>query len=125
MKQKSLHILGDFYNCRAEKKYFSNINVVRKSITRLVKKSGFTIVASRFHKFGKDPYGEEGGITAVIIVSESHLTIHTWPERKFLNVDVFFCSYTTDNSKKVRECFRELAELYKPKRVRKKDVHRD
>lgn len=123
--KKSLHILGDFYDCRTDEKFFSRINIVRKKITALVKRAGFTIVASRFHKFRSDPAGNEGGITGVIIVSESHVTIHTWPERKFLNVDVFFCSYTTDNSKKVKECFKELAEIYKPARIKKKEIHRD
>ena len=97
----------------------------------MVKRAGFRIVASRFHKFGGNafaspkPSAEAGGITGVIIVSESHLTIHTWPEKRFVNLDVFFCNYSRDNTKKVRNVLREFKELYKPEKIRKREVWRD
>ncbi|MBU6415331.1 adenosylmethionine decarboxylase [Patescibacteria group bacterium] len=117
--KKSLHILADLYDCRGEQKYFIEKSAVRDRILRTVKKAGFQIVASRFHKFG------DGGITGVIIVSESHITIHTWPEKTFVNVDVFFCNYTSDNSKKARAVFNYFKRLYKPKRTNRKEVWRD
>lgn len=76
-------------------------------------------MASRFHKFGN------GGITGVLIVSESHITVHTWPEKTFVNVDVFFCNYNSDNSKKARTVFNSFKQLYKPKKIHKKEVWRD
>ncbi len=117
--KKSLHILADLYDCQGEQKYFTNKTVVRDRILRAVKRAGFQIVASRFHKFG------DGGITGVLIVSESHITIHTWPEKTFVNVDVFFCNYSADNSKKTRAVFNSFKQLYKPKKVYKKEIWRD
>ncbi|MDO8600113.1 MAG: adenosylmethionine decarboxylase [bacterium] len=110
MKKKSLHILADFRHCRGKQEYFTSARLVRSKILQVVREAGFTIVASRFHRFG------DGGITGIIIVSESHITIHTWPEKLLVNVDVFFCNYSADNSKKGRNVFQYLRGLYKPAR---------
>lgn len=139
--KRSLHILADLFDCRGENKYFNDKGAVRQKMLRVVKKAGFKIVASRFHKFAgaarsaligsgrgapnKIEEPDEGGITGVIIVSESHIMIHTWPERRFVNIDVFFCNYTQDNSKKARGVFRFLKTLYRPKKIRRKEVWRD
>lgn len=117
---KSLHILADFYNCQGEQKFFTHKGIVKRKTLAMIKRAGFRIVASRFHKFG-----DNAGITGVIIVSESHLTLHTWPEKQFVNLDVFFCNYSRDNSVKVRNIIQEFKELYKPKKIRKREIWRD
>lgn len=53
-------------------------------------KCGATVVQSAFHTF--NPYGVSG----VVVISESHLTIHTWPELNYAAVDVFTCGDTVD-----------------------------
>jgi len=123
--KKSLHILADFYDCKGDEEYLTNKSLVRQKTLRLIKRSGFQIVASRFHKFVSDVSGVDGGITGIIIVSESHITIHTWPERKFVNIDVFFCNYSRDNSRKARDVFKFFDTLYRPQRIRRKEVWRD
>jgi S-adenosylmethionine decarboxylase proenzyme len=122
--KKSLHILADFHDCRGELKYFTRKSAMRSKTLAVICRAGFRIVASRFHKF--PPNGNaEGGITGVVIVSESHITIHTWPERKFVNLDVFFCNYTRDNTRKARLVFQEFKRIYQPKRARQREVWRD
>ncbi len=123
---KSLHILADFYDCRGEARFLTQKGVIRKKILRIIRNAGFQIVASRFHKFADDAGGRgEGGITGVIIVAESHITIHTWPERRFVNIDVFFCNYTRDNTKRARAVFRLLKMVYRPRRIQRKEIFRD
>lgn len=124
--KKSLHILADFYDCRGDEKYFSNKSSVRQKVLGVIKNAGFRIIASRFHKFPGTPLSVNGGgITGVVIVSESHITIHTWPERKFVNIDVFFCNYSVDNSRKARDVFRFFRNLYEPKSIKRKEFWRD
>ncbi|MBI2639285.1 MAG: adenosylmethionine decarboxylase [Candidatus Sungbacteria bacterium] len=123
--KKSLHILADFHECLGEGKYFINKELVRTKTLRIIRRAGFKIVASRFHKFPVTESLGESGITGVVIVSESHITVHTWPERKFVNVDVFFCNYTRDNSRKARDVFKFFDTLYRPQRTRRKEVRRD
>ena len=45
-----------------------------------------TILHSHFHHFGPD-----GGVSGVLVLAESHISIHTWPERHFAAVDIFMC----------------------------------
>lgn len=121
---KSLHILADLYRCGCDPIYLIQKGRVRAKTLRLIRRAGFEIIASRFHKFLQNPHGE-GGITGVVIVSESHVTIHTWPERRYVNLDVFFCNYSRDNTRKARAVFREFRALYRPERMRKREVWRD
>ena len=48
--------------------------------------AGATILDSKFHTFGG-----EGGVTGVVLLSESHASIHTWPEHRYAAIDVFMC----------------------------------
>ncbi|MBI3627236.1 MAG: adenosylmethionine decarboxylase [Candidatus Sungbacteria bacterium] len=122
---KSLHILADLYNCNGEAKYLSNVKVIKEKVLEMIRRSGFTVVDSRFHKFAPGTNATDGGITGVIVVSESHAAIHTWPEKGFVNIDIFFCSYSRDNSKKTEKIFKKLTDLYKPRKMRRRDVWRD
>lgn len=122
--RKSLHILADFYSCRAGRDYLTQRKKLETKALTLIRLAGFSIISSRFHKFPSSPAGL-GGITGVVIVSESHLTIHTWPEKSFLNLDVFFCNYRRDNAVKGRLIFSKFQNIFKPERVRKREVWRD
>ena len=122
--KKSLHILADFYGCAGHPDYFTHKARMRKKAIAMIRHAGFRIVASRFHKFAASSSGE-GGITGVVIVSESHLTVHTWPERRFVNLDVFFCNYSRDNTRKARAIFAEFKRIYRPRRTRRREVWRD
>ena len=55
-------------------------------MTRAAQASGATIIASHFHRFGG-----HGGITGVLMLAESHITVHTWPEEHYAAFDVFMC----------------------------------
>ena len=64
----------------------SNLALIRKLMNRIVEKCELTEVSNFFHKFGG-----EGGITGVVLLEESHLSIHTWPEFNYAAVDLFLC----------------------------------
>lgn len=77
------HILVELYNCDAE--MLKSPKIVEKHMKQAALECGATIVASKFHHFS--PWGVSGAV----IISESHLTIHTWPEYGFAAVDLFTC----------------------------------
>ncbi|MFP3143822.1 MAG: adenosylmethionine decarboxylase [Caldisphaera sp.] len=85
------HIYGNVKGCR-------NINLLsdEKSLTNLLIKAGnagnMTILDVKTWKIGE-------GVSAVAIVLESHITIHTWPEYRFATVDVYSCGSHTDPKK--------------------------
>ncbi len=67
--------------------------------------SGATIIDSRFHRF--NPFG----ISGVVIIAESHLAIHTWPEFDYASIDIYTCGTTVDPWK----AYQYLKEKLRPK----------
>ena len=76
-------IMAEFYDCPAER--LKGPELIEKVMREAAEACGATIVNSVFHHF--NPYGVSG----VVIISESHLAIHTWPEYGYAAVDVFTC----------------------------------
>ena len=55
-------------------------------LRKVAKAAQATIINSHFHTFG-----EGGGVTGVLLLAESHISIHTWPENAYIAVDIFMC----------------------------------
>lgn len=77
------HLLVEFYNCTPS--LLDDVEGIEKQMNEAARKCGATIVQSNFHRF--EPYGVSG----VVVISESHLAIHTWPEYGYASVDLFTC----------------------------------
>ncbi len=90
MKPLGFHSLFDLYECDPAR--LRDRQTVRTALLEAVEKAGGTVVAEIFHQF------EPHGVSGVVVIAESHLTIHTWPERSFAAVDLFTCSPTLDHS---------------------------
>ena len=66
----------------------------------------------------------EGGLgfSSCVILAESHVAIHTWPEFNSLTLNIFVCNYNTDNTEKCINLFNKFVELYKPGFIRKEHI---
>ena len=82
------HVLAEFFEC--DSNVLNNIDKVEKHMVDAALECGATIVQKCFHMF--NPYGVSG----VVIISESHLAIHTWPELGYAAVDLFTCGEQCD-----------------------------
>ncbi len=82
LKMLGRHLLIEYYNCNEE--ILKNHELVEEYMNEAAKISGATIVNSLFHHF--NPYGVSGAV----IIQESHLSIHTWPEYGYAAVDVLY-----------------------------------
>ena len=80
--------------------------------------SGLTVVGESFYQF------EPQGVTGTVLLAESHIAIHTWPEAGFVTVDVYVCNLQTDNTAKAEHVFRALEAALKPRRTRFQAIHR-
>jgi spermidine synthase len=58
------------------------------------------------------------------VLAESHLAIHTWPERQGLTLDVYVCNYSADNSAKARKLFDQMVEYFQPTEAARHEVDR-
>lgn len=88
IEQLGRHILVEFYNC--DKDILNNHDLIEKYMNEAAKRANATIVQSCFHMF--NPWGVSGAV----IIQESHLTIHTWPEYGYAAVDLFTCGNSVD-----------------------------
>lgn len=82
------HILVEFTDCNAD--ILNDVDKVEKSMVEAAKTAGATVINSTFHHFS--PWG----ISGVVVIQESHLAIHTWPEYRYAAVDLFTCGETVD-----------------------------
>lgn len=88
IEQLGRHILVEYYNCNKE--ILKDHKIIEENMKEAAIVSNTTIVTSCFHKF--NPWGVSGAV----IIQESHLTIHTWPEYGYASVDLFTCGDTVN-----------------------------
>ncbi len=91
MKALASHVLAEFYNC--DRDILNNTKLLEDVFKEATRLSGATLVGSHFHTFS--PYGVSG----VIVIAESHLSVHTWPEYGYAAVDIFTCGDTIEPEK--------------------------
>ena len=82
------HVLAEFFEC--DPNILNNVSIIEKLMVEAALECGATIVQKCFHMF--NPYGVSG----VVIIAESHLAIHTWPELGYAAVDLFTCGDKCD-----------------------------
>jgi spermidine synthase len=82
------HILVEFNGCSSQ--ILNDVSVIEKEMVSAAQVAGATVINSSFHHFS--PYGVSG----VVVIQESHLAIHTWPEYRYAAVDLFTCGESVD-----------------------------
>lgn len=85
MNELGRHILAEIYGCNEE--VLDSAEKIKKAMVNSAIKAGAQIREVAFHKFCPQ------GVSGVVIISESHITIHTWPEFGYAAVDVFTCGH--------------------------------
>jgi S-adenosylmethionine decarboxylase proenzyme len=113
-----IHLLGEWYGCAADIPEMTRVQPLRTLCLDAAEASGMTIVGDSFYQF------EPAGVTGTVLLAESHLAIHTWPEHGFVTIDVYVCNYTTDNSAKAERLLRAMQDAMKPQRVKFQAIHR-
>jgi S-adenosylmethionine decarboxylase len=114
-----LHLIGDLFECSCDLSIFTDSKFLENSCSSLVHNAGLTEVGKFFHQFDG-----EGGVTGMIVLAESHMSLHTWPEKKYVTLDVYVCSYTQDNRQKAKSLFTALEDLFQPTNKNYKEIDR-
>lgn len=76
------HFLIDFYGAQG----LSNVDSISDILEQAAVACGATVLNTNLHSFGLN-----AGVTGVALLAESHISIHTWPERKYAAIDIFMC----------------------------------
>lgn len=82
------HLLAEFYDCNSN--ILNNLQLIEEAMVEAAVACGATVIQKNFHHFS--PFGVSG----VVVIAESHLAIHTWPEYGYAAVDLFTCGSTCD-----------------------------
>ena len=88
MKALGTHIVCELSGCDA--RTLTDVEGVQKILTVAARKANATVLEAAFHRF--DPHGVSG----VVVIAESHLSIHTWPEIGYAAMDFYTCGDHTD-----------------------------
>lgn len=90
MRVLGRHLVADFHGCTAD---LNDPRLVMETLEQACQVARATIVERSGHHFS--PYG----VTAVVVIAESHLAVHTWPEHRYAAVDLFTCGTSVDTWK--------------------------
>ena len=115
-----LHIVANLYRCSGDARYLTDAAALRRISLDSIEKAGLTILGDLFHSFDGG-----GGTTGCVVLAESHVAVHTWPELNSVTLDVYVCNYTRDNGDRARAVVDELVALFKPEDVVRHEVPRD
>jgi S-adenosylmethionine decarboxylase proenzyme len=110
---KGLHIVADLYNCQKGELLVSSAKL-REACVNACTDAGLTVLGDHFIQFDGIDATQNGGSTGAVVLAESHLAIHTWPERDGATLDVYVCNYTCDNTGKAEAVYKALVRQLKP-----------
>lgn len=88
MTRLGRHIVVEFYGCNPD--LLNDVTHIETEMVEAARAANATVIHSTFHHFS--PFGVSG----VVVIQESHLAIHTWPEYRYAAIDVFTCGDTVD-----------------------------
>ena len=100
MRALGRHLIVELYGCKAD--ILNDKERIEQIMMEAAERAGATIVQKVFHLF--NPHG----ISGVVVIAESHLAIHTWPEYGYAAVDVFTCGSKVDPWKAYEHIKKEL-----------------
>lgn len=99
-----LHIVANFSVVELDK--LSDFVEFRNFINAQIEENGLCKVGEVYHNF------EQGGYTAVVCLTESHLSIHTWPENNYLTFDIFLSNHLKDNRATTRRLYESVKAFF-------------
>ena len=97
------HLIIDLY----EAKRLDDLDHISETLTLCVAAAGATLLHMHLH-----PFEPNGGISGVAVLAESHISIHSWPERHYAALDIFMCG-----DAEPERCIDILRNAFRPKRI--------
>jgi S-adenosylmethionine decarboxylase len=122
-----LHLTADLHGCALAQPAMTDVQALRALCLGAVQAAGLTAVGELFHRFPPLPNAsndEPQGITGVVLLAESHVAVHTWPERAAVTLDVYVCNFEADNSARAEMLIAALLQGFAPAQVNRQTLLR-
>lgn len=110
---QGLHLTADLYQCGCNLSLLIDADILAELCRRHTLETGLTLVDEKWFTF-PDHQGQPGGVTGMLLLAESHLAVHTWPERRGVTLDVYVCNFCQDNSAKAERLATALIAAFQP-----------
>jgi S-adenosylmethionine decarboxylase proenzyme len=116
---QGLHLTGDLFDCDCPPRRLVDVAALRAHCLTVVRDAGLTPVADLFH-----PFPGSAGVTGVVLLAESHMAVHTWPETMGVTLDIYVCNFGADNSAKAHALRAAMTEFFAPTKQRLQELRR-
>jgi S-adenosylmethionine decarboxylase len=106
--------------CPPIRSVMTDVEELRETCLSAVRAAGLSPVGELFHRFAPaagSSVDSVTGITGVVLLAESHLAVHTWPEIACATIDVYVCNLETDNSAAAHALMASLVDAFAPRSV--------
>lgn len=117
------HLTADLRGCRCDSAWLTDAERLLARCVALVQAAGLQAVAQLAHTFPSSEAGP-GGVTATVLLAESHLCVHTWPEQGGATLDVYVCNFGNDHSAKAQALLNALLQLFDATSVQQQALQR-
>ena len=117
-----LHLIADLRDCAGDTP-LDDEAALRALCLDAIARAGLRAVGSLFHPF-VDAAGQAQGVTGVVLLVESHLAVHTWPELRSVTADVYVCNVGADNSERAETVMAQLVRAFGPREPHVQRVQR-
>jgi S-adenosylmethionine decarboxylase len=127
---QGLHLTADLRGCAPTQPLMTQAEPLRALCLAAARAAGLQAVGELFHRFaaGARPAGGAAaappGITGVVLLAQSHLAVHTWPEHGAVTIDVFVCNFEGDHSRGARLALEHLVQAFAPREVARQELRR-
>lgn len=120
---QGLHLTADLNDCQCEAHWLTEAERLLGHCVQAVAVAGLQPVNQLAHTFPATAHGP-GGVTATVLLAESHLCVHTWPEQRGVTVDVYVCNFGADHSAKAHALMDALVALFAPRQALRQALQR-
>lgn len=118
---EGLHLTADLGGCACDAALLTDARRLRARCLAAVGQAGLQAVGELFHRYaGPAPQG----VTGVVLLAESHVAVHTWPELGAVTLDVYVCNFGADNSAKAEALLTDLLGAFAPRDVQRHALQR-
>ena len=118
-----LHLTADLHDCQCGMQWLTDKEALGAVCLKAVIAAGLQPVGKLVHGFPATPEGP-GGVTATVLLAESHLCIHTWPEQRGATLDVYVCNFGGDHSARARSLMDALVRRFNPEWTEQRSLDR-
>ena len=120
---QGIHLTADLTHCQCDRAWLTDASRLLERCAWEVVRAGLQPVNQLAHSFPATEQGP-GGVTATVLLAESHLCVHTWPEQRGVTVDVYVCNFGADHSAKAQGLMDALVALFAPKQALRQVLQR-